>query len=278
LKKIIEHIRKKLTSSYTQGEIAALTRIIATELLEFKDSVYFLREEVTLTVEQQQALDRAIEGLAQQMPIQHILGYEIFCGLKFKVNSNVLIPRPETQELVEWIVAESKGKKKILDIGTGSGCIAISIASKIDNSEVHAWDISCNALGIAKENSKINGTHVTFAQHDILGNISCENKFDIRVSNPPYIKESEKVQMSANVLNWEPATALFVPNDDPLLFYRAIAQKATDMLHPQGLIFFEINREHGGEICDMLAMQGYTDIELRKDFADNDRMIKARKK
>lgn len=278
MRSIIEKLKNGLSSSYSHGEIAALSRIIATELLGLKESTYFLKEEVALTTKQQAALDKAIESLTKQMPIQYILGYEFFCGLKFKVTGDVLIPRPETQELVAWIVQESKGNEKILDIGTGSGCIAISLAHKMPDSDIHAWDISLKALEIAKENSQANNTQIDFAWHDILSDTPCDEKFDIIVSNPPYIKESEKKQMCKNVLDWEPSTALFVPDNAPLLFYRTIAEKAHKMLSPQGAIFFEINREHGKEICNMLAQMGYTEIELRKDFAQNDRMIKARKK
>ena len=236
---------------------------------------YFLKDDVTLTAEQETLLDNAIERLKKQEPIQYILGYSDFCGLRFKVTPATLIPRPETSELVEWIASEAAGRESILDIGTGSGCIAVSLAHKMPQSKVTAWDISHEALAIAAENSKANGCVVTFEQVDILAYEPTGEQFDIIVSNPPYIKENEKEAMHANVLDWEPHTALFVPNNDPLLFYRTIAEKGLTLLKPGGSLYFEINRAHGKDTVDMLAALGYTSIELRKDFADNDRMIRA---
>ena len=277
MKTILTNIRTQLSSYYSTGEVTALSRILATELLGIKERTYFLKDPVTLDSEQEERLQGALEQLKQQCPIQHILGYEYFCGLSFKVTQATLIPRPETSELVEWIAGETTDSPRILDIGTGSGCIAISLAKKIPGSKVTAWDISPEALSVAKENSSLNTADVQFAQVDILTHQPAQETFDIIVSNPPYIKEEEKSGMAANVLNWEPHTALFVPDNDPLLFYRTIAQKALAMLAPGGKLFFEINRAYGKETCEMLASCGYTRIELRKDFADNDRMIKAEK-
>lgn len=275
MKNILAHIRSQIGGYYSTGEVTALSRILVTELLGIKESTYFLKDPVTLDTAQQEILQSALEQLKQQCPIQQILGYEYFCGLRFKVTQATLIPRPETSELVEWIASEEAGTPRILDIGTGSGCIAISLAKKIPGSRISGWDISPEALSIAKENCILNTADVQFAQVDILTYQPTQESFDIIVSNPPYIKEEEKSGMEANVLNWEPHTALFVPDNDPLLFYRTIAQKALAMLAPGGKLFFEINRAHGKETCEMLASYGYTQIELRKDFADNDRMIKA---
>ena len=223
-------------------------------------------------------LFNAIERLKKQEPIQYIQGYSDFCGLRFKVTPATLIPRPETSELVEWIAADHHGKTvNILDIGTGSGCIAVSLASKLPKSTVSAWDISAEALAVAAENSRNNGTEVTFERVDILAHEPLNGHFDIIVSNPPYIKENEKSAMHSNVLDWEPHTALFVPDSDPLLFYRTIAVKGLELLKCGGTLYFEINRAHGAETVEMLANTGYKEIELRKDFADNDRMIKATK-
>lgn len=276
MKNIIEKTGKMLGGYYSQGEVTALQRILCTELLEIKQSCYFLKEPVTLTAEEQQKLHTALEQLQRHVPIQHILGYENFCGRRFAVNSSVLIPRPETQELVAWIESEAGGSKEILDIGTGSGCIAITLASKLPHSRVTAWDISPEALETARHNAIANSCKVTFEQRDILtySPLTTE-RFDIIVSNPPYIKEKEKSAMESNVLDWEPHLALFVPDSDPLLFYRTIAKKALTMLTPGGRLYFEINREHGNETCRMLDTLGYSDIELRKDFAENDRMIRA---
>lgn len=277
LKNILLHIRTELSSYYSPGEVTALSRILVTELLGIENIIYYLKEPIALNTEQQTILQWALERLKEECPIQYILGYEEFCDLRFKVNSSVLIPRPETSELVEWVEREATGAPRILDIGTGSGCIAISLAKKMPNSHITAWDISTDALSVAKENNRLNGTDVTFAQTDILSYNPTGETFDIIVSNPPYIREEEKKDMQPNVLNWEPHTALFVPNNDPLLFYRTIAKKALTMLVPGGKLFFEINRAYGKEICNMLNDYGYTQIKLHKDFADNDRMIKAEK-
>ena len=275
MKGIIKRINEALTGCYSNGEVSALTRIIATELLGVSQMVYFLKDDVTLTAGQEAMLDNAIQRLKKQEPIQYILGYSDFCGLRFKVTPATLIPRPETSELVEWIASEATGNERIMDIGTGSGCIAVSLAHKLPQSEITAWDISTDALAVAAENSKANGCVVTFEQVDILAYEPTGEQFDIIVSNPPYIKENEKEAMHANVLNWEPHTALFVPNNDPLLFYRTIAEKSLTLLKPGGILYFEINRAHGKDTVDMLAALGYTSIELRKDFAENERMIRA---
>ena len=275
MKAVTRQINENLSCSYTAGEISALTRIIATELLGVSQMVYFLKDDVTLTAEQEALLDNAIERLTKQEPIQYILGYSDFCDLRFKVTPATLIPRPETSELVEWVASEATGNEHILDIGTGSGCIAISLANKMPQGNVTAWDISNAALAVATENSKANNCPVTFEQVDILAYQPTDAQFDIIVSNPPYIKEVEKEQMYSNVLDWEPHTALFVPDNDPLLFYRTIAIKSLSLLRPGGKLYFEINRAHGQETVEMLKSLGYTGIELRKDFADNDRMIRA---
>ena len=275
MKAITRQINEILSCNYTAGEISALTRIITTELLGVSQMAYFLKDNITLTAEQEALLDNAIERLKKQEPIQYILGYSDFCGLRFKVTPATLIPRPETSELVERNASEATGKQSILDIGTGSGCIAVSLAHKLPQSEVTAWDISNEALAVATENSKANGQAVTFEQVDILAYQPTGEQFDIIVSNPPYIKENEKEAMHSNVLDWEPHTALFVPDNDPLLFYRTIAEKGLTLLKPGGSLYFEINRAHGKETMEMLESLGYTNIELRKDFAENDRMIRA---
>ncbi len=275
MKAIAKHIHGTLTDSYSDGEVSALTRIIATELLGVSQIAFYLKDDITLTTEQQTLLDNAIERLKKQEPIQYILGYSDFCDLRFKVTPATLIPRPETSELVEWITSEAAGKERILDIGTGSGCIAVSLAHKMPQSKVTAWDISPDALAVATENSKANGCDVVFEEVDILIHQPTGKQFDIIVSNPPYIKENEKTAMHSNVLLWEPHTALFVPDSDPLLFYRAIAEKGLTLLKTDGRLYFEINRAHGKETIEMLESLGYRSIELRKDFAENDRMVRA---
>lgn len=276
MKRIIQTIKDELGWCYPTGETAALTRIISTEILDIPQSTFFLKDDVTLTPRQETLFYCTIERLKKHEPIQYIIGYCDFCGLTFKVTPDTLIPRPETSELVEWITEEQKGDKvNILDIGTGSGCIAISLSCKLPGCNIAAWDISSGALAVAEENNRSNGTEVTFSQVDILVYQPQGEMFDIIVSNPPYIKEKEKKSMEANVLDWEPHTALFVPDNDPLLFYRAIAEKALAMLTSGGALYFEINRAHGAETVEMLKSLGYIETELRKDLAGNDRMIKA---
>ena len=265
-----------MSGYYTQSEVSALTRIIATEMLGITQMTFFLKDDVTLKAEQEAMLSNTIERLKEHEPIQYIQGYSDFCGLRFKVTPATLIPRPETSELVEWVTADHSGKAtSILDMGTGSGCIAVSLANKLPQSKLTAWDVSAEALAVATENSKANGCTVLFEQVDILSHEPTEAQFDIIVSNPPYIKENEKSAMQPNVLDWEPHTALFVPDSDPLLFYRTIADKGLLLIKPGGTLYFEINRAHGAETAEMLANYGYTGIELRKDIAGNDRMIKA---
>ncbi|MBQ8442762.1 MAG: peptide chain release factor N(5)-glutamine methyltransferase, partial [Bacteroides sp.] len=212
-------------------------------------------------------------------PIQYIIGRETFGGLVFEVDGNVLIPRPETLELVQWIVDDCQAKTpcRILDIGTGSGCIAISLAKRMSQAEVEAWDVSEGALKVAGKNAGDNCVKVRFRQQDILSAVPNGVRYEVIVSNPPYIAEKEKKGMDANVLDWEPSIALFVPDEDPLLFYRKIAQLGIDMLVEGGALYFEINQAYGLETVQMLKDLGYRQVELRKDAWNNDRMIKAKR-
>ena len=220
-----------------------------------------------------------LEKLKTQIPIQYILGTTHFYGLEFMVDENVLIPRPETEELVDWIVKlNSKISKKknlrILDIGTGSGCIAISLAKNIPNSEVFAIDVSEKALAVAEKNSKLNTVSVTFLHKNILETTSLDQKFDIIVSNPPYVRNLEKSEIKTNVLDNEPHLALFVADDDALIFYKKIAELAAANLNPNGQLFFEINQYLGNEMMELLEKMEFKNIELRKDIYGNDRMIR----
>ena len=219
-----------------------------------------------------------LEKLKTQIPIQYILGTTHFYGLEFIVDENVLIPRPETEELVDWIVKlntklSKKKDLKILDIGTGSGCIAISLAKNILNSAVFAVDVSEKALAVAEKNATLNKVTVTFLQKNILETNHLDQKFDIIVSNPPYVRNLEKAEIKPNVLDNEPHLALFVPDNDPLIFYKKIAELAAANLNTNGQLFFEINQYLGKETQDLLESLGLKNIELRKDIYGNDRMI-----
>ena len=272
----MQKINDAIGVHYTQGELNALARILATELLDISQTTYMLKDDAPLSPADEEKLTDALERLAKHEPIQYILGYSDFCGLRFSVTPAVLIPRPETSELVELIAVESPTAKNILDIGTGSGCIAVSLASKLPTAQVTAWDISPQAIAIAQKNSIANNCKVLFEERDILTyEPQYREKYDIIVSNPPYIKEVEKRTMEDNVLLWEPHLALFVPDNDPLLFYRAIAEKGLTMLTPGGKLFFEINREHGTDVVSMLSEMGYSNPTLRKDIFGNDRMTMA---
>lgn len=226
----------------------------------------------------------ALEELQNQRPIQYIIGETDFYGLSFFVDANVLIPRPETEELVEWVIQSLQPKVtatdgiRILDIGTGSGCIPISLQSNLPQAEVFAIDVSAAALAVAQRNAAHNAVTVQFIQADILTTTSLLEftpVLDVIVSNPPYVLVKEKEEMSANVLDYEPHLALFVSDTDPLLFYRKIALLATKALKPGGCLFFEINRAYGQETIRLLQDVGFQNVELRMDLFGNDRMVKA---
>lgn len=220
-----------------------------------------------------------LTDLKKQKPIQYILGETEFYGLPFLVNKDVLIPRPETEELVELILAESRKSKveslRILDIGTGSGCIPISLKKNLPDAEVFAVDVSENALEVAKENAKLNGVEVNFIKINILETEDLDQQFDIIVSNPPYVRMLEKEEIKPNVLEFEPHLALFVEDNDPLLFYRKIAQLAKKNLNENGKLYFEINQYLGKETVGLLESLELTNIKLFKDIYGNDRMISA---
>ncbi|RUT69023.1 peptide chain release factor N(5)-glutamine methyltransferase [Flavobacterium cupreum] len=220
-----------------------------------------------------------LEQLKKEVPIQYLLGKTNFYGMDFEVNENVLIPRPETEELVEWIINENavidKSKRlKILDIGTGSGCIAISLAKNLPNAEVYAIDISKKALETAKRNAINNNVEVTFIYKDILELELLKDNFDIIVSNPPYVRNLEKEEIKKNVLDYEPHLALFVEDNNALVFYKKIAALAQKNLLENGQLFFEINQYLGEEMNSLLESMNFKNIELRRDIYDNDRMMK----
>lgn len=220
-----------------------------------------------------------LEQLKKEVPIQYLLGKTHFYGLEFEVNENVLIPRPETEELVDWIINENKKEEskkiKVLDVGTGSGCIAISLAKNLPNAEVFGIDVSKKAIETAKRNAIHNNVDVTFIFLDILDTDLLACNFDIIVSNPPYVRNLEKEEIRKNVLDYEPHLALFVDDNDALIFYRKIAALAKGSLFEKGQLYFEINQYLGKEMTDLLEKMNFKNIELRKDIYSNDRMMKA---
>ena len=268
----------KLAKIYEKEELNAIIRAICCDLLGISTTTYFIKEEVELTTEQKEQLDTIISRLQQGEPLQYIEGKAPFCGMDFVVRPDVLIPRPETAELVDWIVSDhSTQSPQILDLGTGSGCIAISLNKRIPQAVVEACDISHEALAIAQENSHNNNALVEFFHHDMLDlTTTLPHSYDILVSNPPYIKQCEAKEMEQHVTEWEPHTALFVPDNDALRFYRAIAEIGqTNALTPGGNIYVEINQALGKETVELFESCGYKEVTLRKDIYGNDRMVKA---
>lgn len=278
MKQLTEKLYDALNQVPEDTERNAIVRAICCDMLGISTSVYYLKEDVTLLPHQEALLDRTIARLKKGEPLQYIEGKASFCGMDFVVDPNVLIPRPETAELVNWIVSDLHlHQPKILDLGTGSGCIAISLSKLIPQAKVEACDISDGALNIARENNRTNATNVDFFTFDMLQTkcpLPCS--YDVLVSNPPYIKQSEAVDMERHVTEWEPHMALFVPDDDALRFYRAIAEIGqTAALHSGGHIYMEINQALGEETVSLFETYGYKEIELRKDIFGNDRMVKA---
>lgn len=268
----------KLAKIYEKEELNAIIRAICCDLLGISTTTYFIKEEVELTTEQKEQLDTIISRLQQGEPLQYIEGKAPFCGMDFAVRPGVLIPRPETAELVDWIVSDHAAKSpNILDLGTGSGCIAISLNKRIPQAVVEACDISHEALAIARENNHNNNALVEFFHHDMLDlTTALPHSYDILVSNPPYIKQCEAKEMEQHVTEWEPHTALFVPDNDALRFYRAIAEIGqTNALTPGGNIYVEINQALGKETVELFESCGYKEVTLRKDIYGNDRMVKA---
>lgn len=226
--------------------------------------------------EKQQFFNLAIERLQKNEPVQYIIGSAYFYGNEFKVNEHTLIPRPETEELVDWIIKDTHNTElTILDIGTGTGCIAISLAQQLKDSKVSAMDISAEALQMAKQNAETLKTTVNFIEQDVLKLIQFTTDFDVVVSNPPYVRELEKQAMSANVLDYEPNTALFVSDTNPLIFYYKIAELFLAQAKKSALLYFEINEYLGTELKQGLQKMGFTSVEIRKDFRGKDRMLKA---
>jgi release factor glutamine methyltransferase len=221
-------------------------------------------------------LQSAIEDLRKHKPIQYILGYTEFCNCNIEVNEHVLIPRQETEELVSWVCRDvvGGGAVRILDVGAGSGCIAVALAQALPQARVMGWDVSPEAVAVARRNAQRNGVDVDFETHDILNTTAgCQSTWDVIVSNPPYVCESERNSLSINVLR-EPTLALFVPDDQPLLFYDRIADFALQHLNAGGAVYFEINEKYGGDTVELLRGKGFGKVELRKDLNGKGRMVR----
>lgn len=268
---------EKLTPIYDAMEAESFFAIALDELKDWRRTDLALNPDAELDGDEIEKWNAVLHQLEQQKPIQYIFGRAHFYGLEFEVNENTLIPRPETEELVEWIIEENNAKVNIsvLDIGTGSGCIAISLAKNLTDATVSAIDVSDDALAVAKRNAAHNNAEVNFILRDILAAESLPQQYDVIVSNPPYVRNLEKDDIKDNVLKYEPHLALFVEDNDPLLFYRKIALLAKGYLSPGGRLYFEINQYLGQETIAMLEDYGFKNITLRKDIYGNDRMIAA---
>ena len=271
---IIPYFIKQLSGIADEREIISWAYISIEHCLEYNRSDCIIHAEKQITTSLSDRFKQIIAALKTNKPVQYILGETEFYGLKVIVNKHTLIPRPETEELVDWILKEEFSSA--LDIGTGSGCIPIALA-KNTNAKISAIDVSEDALRVAKRNAVINGVEINFFRQDILKTDALPN-VDVIVSNPPYVLESEKELMLDNVLEYEPNLALFLSDNDPLLFYKKIGLLAAESLNKGGKLFFEINEKYGAEIVALLSKIGFVDIALKKDVNDKDRMLKATKK
>lgn len=281
--KIIElkkKFHKELNNKYQSTEIDSFFYLLSEAYVNQKRVDIALNPNQEINLKKTQSFNTALDLLKKDTPIQYILGTTEFYGLNFHVNESVLIPRPETEELVNWvlkIVQEKKLNQKalsILDIGTGSGCIPISLAKNILNAKIWALDLSKNALKTAQSNAVLNKVDITFIEQDILKTSDLKLQFDIIVSNPPYVTHLEKKLMQNNVISHEPHLALFVEDNEPLIFYNKIADIALKNLNPHGYLFFEINQAFGKETIQLLKEKNFKNIELKKDIFGVDRMIK----
>ena len=284
-------IHTAAVSRYEGHEARAVTALLCEELFAMRFTDVIIEPNAPCPEGLDSKIERVVQEVNAGRPVQYIVGYTEFGNLRFKVQEGVLIPRPETEELVEWIASEADAIKeathrhsgsqeplRILDIGTGSGCIAVSLAALLDNAEVVAIDLSEQALRMAAENARMNHTEITFIQHDILSDtlpeVLASQSFDLIVSNPPYVTESERTQIQANVLEYEPEMALFVSDEDPLKFYRAIARHGRHLLKQGGALYFEINEQFGTETARMLQQEGYVGTKVRRDIFEKERMVR----
>lgn len=278
MNKIVAYIRSRLQPYYTAEEVSALSRIVCCDLFGQAPTDYYLGKDIALSPKKEQELEDILQRLSRFEPLQYIEGRTLFLGREFWVAPGVLIPRPETEELVELMLKEIPADARILDVGTGSGCIAISLAKELPEALVTAWDVSPEALNVARANARKLQADVRFVECDVLAcQVDEVGQYDVIVSNPPYVTEAEKADMEPNVLQWEPSLALFVPDDDPLRFYRRIAVLGRDMLADGGRLYFEINRAYGREMVEMLRAMGYVGVRVEKDLSQNDRFVIAEK-
>ena len=280
LQKAKRHFIKVLIEKFPQREAEQLMRILLEDLFDLDLKRQLMEPDLRIDEWQYHQLEEAVQRLLTGEPVQYVTGVARFGDLLIKVSPDVLIPRPETEEMVQKICASLPKEKpqRIWDIGTGSGCIAIALAKQFENAEVIGFDVSEMALQMAKENAESNGAKVTFVQDDVLNPKSefFNQPVDLVVSNPPYVCDSERADMEKNVLDWEPENALFVPDDDPLPFYRQILKLAKNQLNPDGQVWFEINERMGEEMLLLCHEMGFDEAEILTDFAGKPRVCLAR--
>ncbi len=271
----IQYLSEELAPYYPGSEIRGFVRLIMESVCRLSYTEMILQKDRVPDEDKKRQLGEIVERLKKYEPIQYILGETEFYNLKIKVNPSVLIPRPETEELVQWMAeTDLPANPKILDIGTGSGCIALALKAMLRKAEVSGIDISEEALQTARENAQNNNLAVKFTKADILDwSTGVWGELDVVVSNPPYVRESEKQMMQKNVLDFEPTGALFVSDDDPLVFYRAIAQFAQTQLRKDGYLFLEINEYLGAQMIDLMEDNAFRNIELRMDLMGKNRML-----
>ena len=273
------HFVDTLAPIYDLEEAESFFYLVLEDIKKLKRIDLALNTEATFSEDEVLQWNEILEKLKQYIPIQYILGKTHFYGLEFEVNENVLIPRPETEELVDWVISNNSksANLKVLDIGTGSGCIAISLAKNLQNAHVSAVDVSEKALATAEKNAQNNQIKVNFIRKDILKTEDLQQQFDIIVSNPPYVRNLEKEEIKQNVLDHEPHLALFVDDQNALIFYQKITELAQKNLSKNGQLYFEINQYLGKEMMDLLEQKGFQQMELRKDIYGNNRMVFGRK-
>lgn len=277
MQQAIQYIQSTLSDLYSELEIKAITRLLLSKLTDYNFTEIIINKNTIFSANQRLELEQYLNNLQNGMPIQYVLGETEFCGLNFMVNESVLIPRPETEELVNWVVQKVKNDIKILDIGTGSGCIAIALKHFLPNASVHACDISKDSLQLAQYNAQSLRQKINFFQLDILNATDFKEQYDVIVSNPPYIPIAERADIARHVKDFEPAQALFVPDDDPLVFYRNIALFAQERLNNGGILFFEVHRDFGETVVGLLHESGFVNTVLKHDIAGNHRMVMAEK-
>lgn len=270
-------LHSSLQNNYSESEIHFLANLLLEKITGLTRTQLLVQKDIELNENQSKIALQLLDRLKNHEPIQYVLGETEFYGLKFKVNSSVLIPRPETEELVEWVIADLPKDyfgTNVLDVGTGSGCIPIALKSTCPELKVAAMDISQEALTLAQENAALNNVEVEFVQDDILNPAASDLRWNIIISNPPYIPFSEKDQMDKNVIDFEPHLALFVEENNPLVFYQKIAEFSHSHLAAGGILYFETHKDLAQEVGELLKKYGFTQVQIREDISGNERMVR----